>query len=60
MSVVKFNTQGAGTPKAEGSNAGAWIIGGIITLGIAWAAYEFWWKPKQEEKKAAEANAEKK
>ena len=42
--ITTFNTPALAGK--NGSNTGL-IIGVLAVLG-AWAAYEFWWKPKQE------------
>lgn len=52
--ITKFNTATvAPGATSKGGNGLLWFLG---LAAVAWAGYEFWWKPKQEKEKANASN----
>lgn len=54
--ITKLNSSAPAGEKKGG--IGGWILGGLAVLGLAWAGYEFWWKPKKEAEEAEKAKAD--
>lgn len=45
--MVKYDTSTLGTPGTKTGGSGGIIVGLLLAAGLAWAGYEFWWKPKK-------------